>query len=316
MKIVVVGYGEMFCSLIAGILNSEHEIVGVFRHENLIYPPLIRFLHDFLCPGEERIFTKTLGLFDIKAKSVNSEKFIKAVKKVKADIIIVGSWSEKFSSETIQSPAIACVNTHPSLLPLFRGPNPYIQTILAGMAQSGITFHLMDTKYDNGKILHQAQVNISDEETGLSLKLKCCELARKEVINLLNNFDLKLRNAYSQNEEEASYQKQISLKESILDFQNETSFEISKRIRALTPWLKCHIAYKDEFFEFEKYRLYDSFENAEPGTIIKKSDKSVFIVCKDNKAVEFINIKLKRPFLGILSKIYLKFFVKINSKVI
>ncbi len=177
MKIIIVGYGEMFDALIAGVLSSGHEIVGVYRHENVLYNPIIRFLHDIFLPSGNMLFIKSLGLYDIKAKSVNSEKFRNEVRNLDADIILVGSWSEKFSIETIKSPKITCVNTHPSLLPKFRGPNPYIQTILADETKSGITFHLMDKNYDTGLILHQAQTNITEEETGLSLKLKCCELA-------------------------------------------------------------------------------------------------------------------------------------------
>ena len=238
MKIVVVGYGEMFSSIIAGIINSGHEIAGVFRHENVLFPPFLRFLNDYIMPSQDRTFIRTLGLYDIKAKSVNSKKFRDEVKKLGADIIIVGSWSEKFSTETIQTPKTACINVHPSLLPLYRGPNPYARTIMAGEDKSGITFHLMSDKYDEGDILYQWVVNISQEETGLSLKLKCCEAVRKELPVLLKTIDEKLKTAQKQDDKKASYFPQLTLKDCILDFNKESSVEISRRIRALTPWLK------------------------------------------------------------------------------
>lgn len=314
MKIVIVGYGEMFNSLIAGVLNSSHEIVGVFRHENVLYSPFSRFIHDLILPSENRIFSHSLSLYDIKARSVNSNKFRKEIKKLNADIILVGSWSEKFSAETIQTPKIACINTHPSLLPEFRGPNPYIQVILAGNKKSGITFHLMDEKFDTGRILYQIPLSVDEEETGLSLKLKSCELVRKEIVKLLDNFEAKLNNSVIQNEEKSSYQRQISIKESILNFEQESSFQIHKRIRALTPWLKCHIPYKDEFFEFNKYKIIDTFSDKPAGTVVSKTADSVCVVCADKKIIEFRSLKLKRPLLSIFSKLYIKYFVKINSK--
>lgn len=314
MKIVIVGYGEMFDSLVAGVKASGHEISGVFRHENILYNPIQRILTDFIMPSANRVFSKALGLYDIHARSVNSEKFRKEIKKLDADLIIVGSWSEKLSEQTINSPKIACINVHPSLLPKYRGPNPYTQTILNNEEKTGITFHLMDVNYDTGAILHQAKTSISKEETGLSLKLKCCDLARREIVTLLTVFDNKMQNKTPQNEAEATYFHHVNLKNTILDFENETSEEITRKIRAFTPWLDCHIPYKDEFFTFKTYSLINTRQNQEPATIINKTDDSLSIVCKDNVAIKFSGIKVKRPFFRLFNKLYLKQFVQINSK--
>lgn len=316
MKIAVVGYGEMFDALVAGVMQSEHELVGVFRYENVIYGRVRRFFRDIFMPSSNRSFSKVLGLYDINADSVNSKKFSDEIKKIEADIILVGSWGEKFSQETINSPKIACINIHPSLLPKYRGPNPYMQVILNNEMFSGITFHLMDNNYDTGDILYQSKVFICNAETGLSLKLKCCELARKEVVSFLNSFDELFKNKKEQNEKEASYFHHVSIKDSILDFDKETSEQILRRIRAFTPWLNCHIPYKNEFFEFRTCKILDELKGNNPCEIVKKTDKSLFIVCKDLKVIEFTSVKLKRPSLRIFTKFYIKYFVKINSKAV
>lgn len=315
MKVVIVGYGEMFSSLIAGVMNAGHEIVGVFRHENVLYSPFKRFIFDKLIPSADRLFVKNLGLHDIKAKSVNSEKFQDEIKRLNADIILVCSWSEKFSAQTLNTPKIACINTHPSLLPKYRGPNPYTQVILSGEETSGITFHLMDVNYDTGAILHQKQTEVSKEDTGLSLKLKCCNIARKEIVNLFETFEDKISNPISQNEKDATYFHQVELGDSILNFKEETANEIERRIRALTPWLNCHIAYKNEFFKFERYKILPRKSIKEPATIVKKSGRTLAIVCNDNKIIEFYGLKLKRPIAQLFTGLYIKHFVDINSQV-
>ena len=76
MKIVIVGYGEMFQALISGVLKTNHEIIGVFRQENIKYPALKRFLHDFICPSPDFNFVRALKLKDINAPGVNSPKFL------------------------------------------------------------------------------------------------------------------------------------------------------------------------------------------------------------------------------------------------
>lgn len=316
MKIVIVGYGEMFRALIAGVLKTSHEIVGVFRQENLLQPNFKRIIYDFLKPSLDHNYIETHQLNEIKAKSVNSPQFIEAIKKLKADVILVGSWSEKFSMQTINAPKKSCINVHPSLLPKYRGPNPYLQVILNNEKKTGVTFHLMDVNYDTGSILHQSEINILENDTGESLKHRCCDLARNEVNILLDNLSSKLKEQKSQNEKEATYQHQISLKESILDFKNETASEIDRRIRALTPWLNCHIPYKNEFFTFSNYKICHKTSKKHPASIVKKTENSLFIVCKDGGVIEFTSLKLKRPFPKVFTKIYLKKIVKTNEQAI
>ena len=107
MKIVIVGYGEMFRALIAGILKTRNEIVGVFRQENVTFTKCKRAVYDLLKPSTDYNFIKTHNLYEIKANSVNSKEFIAEIQRLQADVIITGSWGEKFSkiqrSESISS---------------------------------------------------------------------------------------------------------------------------------------------------------------------------------------------------------------------
>ena len=316
MKIIVVGYGEMFRSLIVGILKTQNEIVGVFRHENVTLAPIDKKYNDLFHPSDDCNFVKLHKLPEIQAKSVNSAEFIKAVQDLQADIIITGSWSEKFSAQTINSPKIACINVHPSLLPKYRGPNPYMQVILHNEEKTGITFHLMDINYDTGSILHQAEVDIQKNDTGLSIKNKCCALAVKEVQVLLNNLPQKIKSQKSQDEKEATYFHHISLNELILNFEKETAEEIIRRIRAVYPWQKCYIASNNNFFEFEEYKICKEKSKKEPATIVKKTKKSVIIVCKDGRLIKFTSLTAKHPLGKLLSGYYFKSLIKENEKAI
>ena len=44
LKVVIIGYGEMFTNLIAGALDANCEIVGVLRRETIKYHPILRRL--------------------------------------------------------------------------------------------------------------------------------------------------------------------------------------------------------------------------------------------------------------------------------
>ena len=144
LKVVIIGYGTMFTNLIAGTLDANCRIVGVFRHEMVKYHPFIRKIKDILNPSLEHNYIRSYNLPEIEARGVNTDKFKKALLKLNPDIILVGSWGEKIKKEIFDLPKIASINAHPSLLPKYRGPNPYFWTIRNGEDASGITFHLID----------------------------------------------------------------------------------------------------------------------------------------------------------------------------
>ena len=314
MNIVIVGYGNMFQSLIKAVLATKHKLVGVFRQENTTLSPLKKFFKDKYAPSDDYKFILKNKLTEIKANSVNSDEFRAFLKANKVDVVLVGSWHEKFSTQTINVPRKACINVHPSLLPKYRGPNPYFQTIIHGETITGVTFHLMDVNYDTGAILHQKEVNIFPDDTGETLKSRCCTTAGKELKFLLEHFETKLKYPISQNELYATYQPQIHLSDSILDFTKETSEQIDRRIRALKPWLKCNICYKNEFLTFNNYKIYSRVLNKKPSLIVKKTDNTIFIVCKDGRVMGFSGLQLRRPFANLLTKLYLNNIVKVDTE--
>ena len=189
LKVVVIGYGEMFTNLIAGTLDSGMEIVGVLRKESVKYPRFLRWIKDIINPSQEYSYIKSYNLPEISAKGVNTNEFKKELLRLNPDIILVGSWGEKFKKETFNIPKIATINAHPSLLPKYRGPNPYFWVIKNQEQVSGITFHLMDEGFDTGAILAQEEIKIYPSDTGKTLKDRTVLTARGIVCELLKDLD-------------------------------------------------------------------------------------------------------------------------------
>ena len=313
MKIVVVGYGKMFSNLILGTLDSGHKVAAVFRSERLKYPGWILFFKDIFAPSTDYSFLKSLNLKEIKANSVNSQKFKKEILRLNPDIILVGSWGEKFKKETIDLPKIACINTHPSLLPKYRGPNPYTRTIMNGETESGLTFHIMDEKFDRGPILMQKKVDIIQGiygDTGGSLKNKTCNLAKSAISELLASLDSQIIIPIQQMESEASYYPQINENDILIDF-SQSSEEINRLIRALSPWQSAYFAYENEFFKVSTHEIEENdTKYNKPGTVVNKTKNSISILSGDNKIIKFIKPKLFGKFKKYMTGFYIRFVLK------
>lgn len=71
------------------------------------------------------------------------------------------------------------VNTHPSILPAFRGAHAVREALAWGVKLTGCTVHLVDEQVDHGPILAQRAVEVreDDDEASLHERIKAVEHA-------------------------------------------------------------------------------------------------------------------------------------------
>lgn len=122
----------------------------------------------------KRVFAGFLGLrainFEIlcaktsipfyRTQSPNSQKFIDWVKDIGVDILIiqVGFILKK---DIINSPNIAVINKHASLLPSNKGMFPYFWAYLKGEEQ-GVSYYIVDQGIDAGRIILRKKISINE----------------------------------------------------------------------------------------------------------------------------------------------------------
>ena len=321
MKVVIIGKGEMLSNLIEGTLASGAEIVGVLRYERTLMPPFLLKLQDFFKTSYDVTLIKEKKLHEINCKSANSKQFKNELLKLNADILLVGTWREKIKKEIIDIPTIASVNVHPSLLPKYRGPNPYLQTILHQEKTSGITFHLIDENYDSGAILEQKEIPILPNDTSKELKLRTVYQARLICTEILSKLIEGLIIPVPQNEKEATYFSNIKSIDMMLDFNKETAEQIVARIRAFHPWLPCYVTYQSKYIIPNPYKLKILDETQTKKIIIKNNikklkighiidthykSKTIIILCKDSKAIKMTGISLYGFFNNLFTKLFIK----------
>ena len=318
LKVVIIGYGEMFTNLIAAALDAECKIAGVLRGETVKYKPFVRKVKDVICPSLEYSYIKSYNLPELYTyKGVNSEEFKKEMLRLNPDIILVGSWGEKIKKEIYDMPKIAAINAHPSLLPKYRGPNPYFWVIKNQEQVTGVTFHLIDSGYDTGAILAQEEVKIYSSDTGESLKKRIVLTARGVCCELLKALSEDIIIPLQQREDRASYYSHPEGLE--LDF-SKSAEENDAIIRAIHPWDRAYFFHKtiplapkagSTFIE-ENTTSY-----TEGGTVTEVDSKTrtISVLCGNNKVLKMTNIDLyntpDRPF----TKNYIELEIKQGEKI-
>jgi methionyl-tRNA formyltransferase len=303
MKVVILGKGLMLANLVLAAKDAGADIVGVFRYEHTCENRFKLFLKDLFNPDPEVTLIKELKLNQIRLKSANSPAFRKLLINQNVDLLLVGTWKERLKKEIYSVPTVGTVNVHPSLLPKYRGPNPYIQTILHGETETGVTLHLVDDGFDTGAILSQEKIQIAETDTSKELREKSVRVARKLVAEFILDLNNKVITPIKQSDKFATYFPNISGEEKMIDFKFQTSEDIIRTVRAIHPFLPSYITCDKNFFVVDPYSMqivYEDLGSTTPGDVVLKypERRSLTIVCKDGKAIRFSNLKLyKFPIL-------------------
>ena len=103
------------------------------------------------------------------------------LKEHRIDFIVLAGFLLKFPERLVEEYASKIVNIHPALLPKYGGKgmygnNVHKAVIASGESESGITIHLVDNIYDNGRHLFQAKCTITGDDTPETLAAKIHEL--------------------------------------------------------------------------------------------------------------------------------------------
>jgi methionyl-tRNA formyltransferase len=176
-------------------------------------------------------------------RSLNDEAFLALLQGLpKPCYVVVASWGQRVVSRSLHThPQVHWLNVHPSLLPAYRGPNPYIAAIKAGETTTGLTLHLMSEGYDQGPLLTQVPVPILPTDTGGSLRQRSTHAVGELWHNGLNALAIAPDPwawATPQNEAQASYVSQKQLDKVELDWQADP-VTLERQVRAYQPWTHC-----------------------------------------------------------------------------
>jgi len=111
----------------------------------------------------------------------------------KIDIIVLAGFLKKIPDDIISAFKNRIINIHPSLLPSFGGKGMYGENvhraaIERGVKISGLTIHIVDEEYDNGKILFQKAVEVLPNDTPQSLAKRILVQEHDSLWRIIKDF--------------------------------------------------------------------------------------------------------------------------------
>ena len=142
--------------------------------------------------------TKQKGIKLIKKFDLNSAGFVNYSKKANVHLIINIGHGQLLKKDLINSSKIGILNYHPGLIPYGRGSGALVGEIMNSANYIGRTCHLIDEKFDLGKIVKQEKFKVSKSATNTQLsnllKQNVDKFVLSAIIKVLNNkFNFKIK---------------------------------------------------------------------------------------------------------------------------
>jgi phosphoribosylglycinamide formyltransferase-1 len=109
--------------------------------------------------------------------------------------IVLAGYLLKIPNHLIRYFSEKIINIHPSLLPKYGGKGMYGHHVHEAVkanneTESGMTIHLVDEIYDNGKIIFQAKVNLDSFDTPDDIASKVLALEHKHYSKVIEDWVL------------------------------------------------------------------------------------------------------------------------------
>ena len=266
-RILFVGIPDMAYIGLDGLLMSGVNIVGVLgpkKNHNMYY--------DFWN------FSVTRGLNFIEYDELDEPHLIETIRNLEVDVAVVCSFNYKIPKILRESTKDGFINVHPSLLPKYRGANPYSRVIMNGETETGVTIHFMDDNFDTGDIIAQKPYHIHSKATMGTLFNELNVLGIELLLQVLQVYETEPIPRLAQ--PSGNFVKAQGLKEKDLFINyNQPAEDIERFIRALNPFLLASTTFRGNMMKIMKAEVAsDAYCVPHPaGTVSKIEDDKFFV---------------------------------------
>ena len=258
-KILFVGMPDMAIVCLTKLIAAGINIVGVVppHPQDQTYELMCSVAKGFRLP----IIAYQNNLDEI--------DFLHKIRQLNADLAVVCSYGKKFPPEFLKTVKDGFVNCHPSLLPEYRGANPYSHVIMNNEKQTGVTLHFMDENFDTGNIIAQQAINIDTNETMGTLFNKLNYVCADFLTAFLERYET-LNKIPNQAQPDGIFKKAPSINaqnlKSFINWNKDAQY-IERFIRALNPFISATTNFRGIFTKIHSATALNKKTKHEPGTI-------------------------------------------------
>jgi phosphoribosylglycinamide formyltransferase-1 len=158
-----------------------------------------------LCNRPDALVLQSIAPYDIGTKIFNRDDFYESdeiksyLNWFQIDYIILAGFLWLMPQNIIEEFPDKIINIHPALLPGYGGKGMYgmkvHEAVIANKdKETGISIHLVNDKYDEGKILFQAKIKIEENDTPSTIAAKIHQLEKEHFPRVIEEYIIRNTN--------------------------------------------------------------------------------------------------------------------------
>jgi methionyl-tRNA formyltransferase len=303
MRIVYMGTPEFAVSALEAIVAAGYEVIAVFTQ-----PDKAKGRSKALVPPPVKVSAQKYDIPVYQPEKLREAENVELIKKLAPDVIVVAAYGQILPEAILNIPEYGCINIHASLLPKYRGAAPIERCIIDGETVTGVTTMYMEKGLDTGDIIEASEIQIADDDTGESLRIKLSEIGARLILSTLDKLEKGTATRTKQDASRSNYARMLDKEMGRIDF-SQTAAAIERLIRGLIPWpcaytdisgkntkiYKAQIMAVDEDLKSELSLNTPELQFV-PGEIIKVTKKSFTVMCgKDAITIKELQPEGKKP---------------------
>lgn len=284
MNIVFMGTAAFALPFLSKIVNSGYNVAGVVTQPDR---PNGRGKKTVLTPVKQLALELNIPVFQ--PTRVKEPVAIETVLAWEPDLIIVVAYGQIIPVELLDSPPFGCVNVHPSLLPLYRGPAPVQRAIMAGDDITGITTMFMDKGLDTGDIIMQIPIKIDANMDCGRLLSVLAEKGSELLIETIERISAGAVERIKQRDDLSTYAPLITREDEQLNWSEPVRY-LNNRIRALSPSPGTYSSVNGSRFKIFSAQVIEENSEGKPGEVLEITDNG-FIVQTGKGTLELLEVQ-------------------------
>jgi len=291
MRIVYFGSSEFGLPSLKALIENKHEVCCAVTQPD---KEKGRGMHIAQTPIKDFAVSKAIEIYQ--PEKINTPQALEFLSGLKPDLFVVIAYGQILSRQILDIPALMPINTHASLLPLYRGAAPINRAIIDGKTETGNTIIKMNPKMDEGPIILQSKINIKNDDDAITLEnklsLDASELLLK-ALSLIKDNTFKL---CEQNHQDATIAQKMKKSDGLIDWLKSAE-DIHNQIRGCLGWPDAFTHFQGKLLKiFKSSPVMDiSQVGAHPGEIIQVHKNEILIATgKGSLLIQELQIEGKK----------------------
>lgn len=259
--------------ILEGLLEEGYEVVAVVTQPDR---PVGR--KKIITPTPVKETAVKHGLLVLQPEKISGSEEMEKIIALQPDVIITAAFGQFLPEKLLQAPVHGAINVHASLLPKYRGGAPVHYSIINGEKETGVTIMEMIKKMDAGGIYAQESLPITKQDDVGTMFEKLSALGKQLLLKTLPDILNGNLSPRPQDESKVTFSPNITREQEAIDW-NKTAEEIDNQVRGMRPWPIAFTTYEQTRWKLLNVEALAEKTTAEPGTIIKKDKKNLWIAC-------------------------------------